>query len=124
MVEAFAGLEESFLEDRTASTEERCERSKGRMMNERIRALVEQAVTSDVYTMEPGLVFTHGAIDLKKFAELIIKECVLVCEDVSDEADVMSKSKLVTDAGRMLNEGMWGGAQNCVTGIKSQFGIE
>jgi hypothetical protein len=36
----------------------------------------------------------------------------------------MTKSKFVTDAGRQLHEGMWGGAKNCAAGIKEHFGVE
>jgi hypothetical protein len=46
------------------------------------------------------------------------------CEQVATAADAKSKSKFVTDAGRMLHEGMWGGAKNCSGQIKQHFGVE
>jgi hypothetical protein len=61
---------------------------------------------------------------VQKFTELIVQECVAQCERVATDADAMTKSKFVTDAGRQLHEGMWGGAKNCAAGIKEHFGVE
>jgi hypothetical protein len=57
------------------------------------------------------------------FAELIIEECVAECEVVAYRADAVAKGTFVTDAGRMLHEGMWGGAKNCAARIKNRFGV-
>jgi hypothetical protein len=81
------------------------------MMNERIRELAEQAG----YDMDMQ---QH-----QKFAELIVQECIAQCEQVATAADAKSKSKFVTDDGRMLHEGMWGGAKNCSGQIKQHFGV-
>ena len=40
------------------------------------------------------------------------------------DPDCIDKSEFVTDAGRQLHQGMWGGATNCNKIIKHQFGIE
>jgi hypothetical protein len=80
-------------------------------MNERIRELAEQAG----YDMDMQ---QH-----QKFAELIVQECIAQCEQVATAADAKSKSKFVTDDGRMLHEGMWGGAKNCSGQIKQHFGV-
>ena len=61
---------------------------------------------------------------LEKFAQLVVRECIDQCEQVAVSADAVSKSKFVTDAGRMLHEGMWGGAKNCSGQIKQHFGVE
>ena len=61
--------------------------------------------------------------ECKKFAELIVQECIVQCEEVAVDADKTSKSKFVTDAGRMLHEGMWGGAKSCSGRIKEHFGV-
>jgi hypothetical protein len=82
------------------------------MMNERIRELALQAG----YDMDMQ---QH-----QKFAELIVQECIAQCEQVATAADAKSKSKFVTDDGRMLHEGMWGGAKNCSGQIKQHFGVE
>jgi hypothetical protein len=81
-------------------------------MNQRIRELAEQAG----YDMDMQ---QH-----QKFAELIVRECIAQCEQVATAADAKSKSKFVTDDGRMLHEGMWGGAKNCSGQIKQHFGVE
>ena len=50
-------------------------------MNERIRELAEQATTSikDEYGHWIG-----SELDEEKFAELIIQECLNICEDMGD----------------------------------------
>jgi len=80
-------------------------------MNKRIQQLAEQAG----YDMDMQ---QH-----QKFAELIVQECIAQCEQVATAADAKSKSKFVTDDGRMLHEGMWGGAKNCSGQIKQHFGV-
>jgi len=89
-------------------------------MNERIRALAEQATRTAMWIGDPDA----GELDAEKFAELIVQECIAQCEQVATAADAKSKSKFVTDDGRMLHEGMWGGAKNCSGQIKQHFGVE
>ena len=68
-------------------------------------------------------IFTHS--ELAKFAELIVQECMAQCEQVAADADAMTQSKFVTDAGRMLHEGVWGGAKQCSGQIRKHFfGVE
>jgi hypothetical protein len=94
----------------------------GHSMNERMLELAKQA----------GLKKEHGAdreyigdFDWRQFAVLIIQECVDQCEQIATDADKKANSKLVTDAGRMLHEGMWGGAMNCSAQIREHFfGVE
>ena len=92
-------------------------------MNERIRQLAEQAKDhADYYAMlSDGM---EQEIFTEKFAELIVRECVAQCEQVAADADVMADSKYVTDMGRQLHEGMWGGAKNCTAQIREHFGVE
>jgi hypothetical protein len=91
-------------------------------MNERILQLAEQAekYADDNFRGEP----TYSEAYNSKFAELIVQECIAQCEQVATAADAKSKSKFVTDDGRMLHEGMWGGAKNCSGQIKQHFGVE
>jgi hypothetical protein len=65
-----------------------------------------------------------GVEHVERLAELIVRECIAQCEQVATAADAKSKSKFVTDDGRMLHEGMWGGAKNCSVQIKQHFGVE
>ena len=89
-------------------------------MNERIDELMIEAGAR--------FEFLHGVhyddFQYKEFAELIIRECMAQCEQVAADADAMTKSEFVTDAGRMLHEGMWGGAKNCSGQIKEHFGVK
>ncbi len=90
-------------------------------MNERIQLLIEQATTRIDPTAHDGACWDF---DKEKFAELIVAECIAQCEQVATDADAMTNSKFVTDAGRMLHEGMWGGAKNCTAQIQTHFGVE
>lgn len=93
-------------------------------MNERIKELYEQSLireTGKDHAGNPMLVIKQNP---KKFAELIVRECLLQCEKIAVDANAMTKSKFVTDAGCMLHEGMWGGAKNCSGQIREYFGVE
>lgn len=89
-------------------------------MNERIETLAKAAG----YDMINKAAMRVLGFDVEKFAELIVRECIAQCEYVANDADEMSKSDFVTDAGRMLHEGMWGGAKNCSGRIKYHFDVE
>ena len=86
-------------------------------MNERIAQLLAQA-----HLEVEDVKDTNKIAEI--FAKLIIQECVNCCDEVAEEADAMKDSKFVTDAGRMLHEGMWGGATNSGITIKNRFGVE
>jgi hypothetical protein len=93
-------------------------------MNERIKQLMGQ-------TLDEKFAGTWSVMDLQdltkfadRFSELIVKECITQCEQVATDANAMTKSKFVTDAGLVLHEGAWGGAKNCSEQIKQHFGVE
>ena len=86
-------------------------------MNERIKELAKQAGCSI-----DGMGLGEG--DVEGLIKLVVQECIAACDEVAENADAMTKSKFVTDAGRMLHEGMWGGAQNCKAGILNRVGVE
>ena len=98
--------------------------SKDTAMNKQIEQLaLECGAWHQVYGNRTFMIDEH--FDIEKFAELIVAKCVAQCEQVAAEADAMTKSEFVTDAGRMLHEGMWGGAKNCSGQIKEHFfGVE
>jgi hypothetical protein len=85
-------------------------------MNERIQELMLLAGTD---TSGKWMGVEHA----ERFAQLIVQECIAQCEQVATAADAKSKSKFVTDDGRMLHEGMSGGAKNCSGQIKQHFGV-
>jgi hypothetical protein len=93
-------------------------------MNTHIKELIKQAtVEVPLYYGPAG--FSHTKkFNKEKFAELIVRECIEKCESVARDADFMAKSEFVTDSGRMLHEGMWGGATNCANELRTHFGIE
>ena len=95
-------------------------------MNERIKELAKQAAdqTSAAFESSNFRQSEWEALFREKFAELIVEECISCCDEVANEADAMKNSKFVTDAGRMLHEGMWGGATNSAITIKNRFGVE
>ena len=91
-------------------------------MNERIRELREQAREWVPNQVDPDTKIR--LLNAEKFAELIVRECITQCEQVAIDANAMTKSKFVTDAGLVLHEGAWGGAKNCSEQIKLHFGVE
>jgi hypothetical protein len=82
-------------------------------MNERIRQLAEQAKK---YALDAMIKITDREQALKvysesydtKFAELIVKECVAICQDVDGEDNIDAKS----------------GRQDCAVEIREHFGVE
>ena len=68
-------------------------------MNERIRELAEQASSGACYD-EPGSVTLYND-EIEKFAELIVKECIKLC----DQVDLV-------------------GADDCMDKIRDQFEAE
>jgi hypothetical protein len=85
---------------------------------------IYDCITDPYDKLKNGDDYSSVMIDLERFAEKIIRECMAQCEQVAVDADAMAKSTFVTDAGRMLHEGMWGGAKNCAGRIKEHFGVE
>ena len=52
-------------------------------MNERIQELAEQSYKEVIETNDyNGDAYTVREFDKEKFAELIVRECMLICEDV------------------------------------------
>ena len=77
-------------------------------MNERIRLLMGQA-------LDEKFAGTWSVMDLQdltkfadRFAELIVKECVAICQDVDGEDNIDAKS----------------GRQDCAVEIREHFGVE
>jgi hypothetical protein len=91
-------------------------------MNERIKLPAQEWLG---YDPERGDIHGYTFEQMREFVQLIIQECVDQCEQIATDADKKANSKLVTDAGRMLHEGMWGGAMNCSAQIREHFfGVE
>ena len=72
-------------------------------MNERIKLLAEQA-GFDAVSM---VAFDIGQ-DLEKFAELIVRECVVICQDTDGEDNIDARS----------------GRQDCAVEIREHFGVK
>ena len=70
-------------------------------MNERIQELARQAEFSarDLHIQ---------CDNIQKFAELIVKECVAICQDIDGEDNIDARS----------------GRQDCAVEIKEYFGVE
>ena len=74
-------------------------------MNSKLIELAEQA--GFYYTPKTGFI-TPAGCDPAKFAELIVAECVAICQDVDGEEDAMAKC----------------GRQDCAVEIREHFGVE
>ena len=84
-------------------------------MNERIRELAEQAGFSFKYKTAPNeLNPGHTRQDLEKFAELIVRECIDVVDNVYDEQTGMGAKMCRRQTPY----------QEIVDGIEEHFGVE
>jgi hypothetical protein len=88
--------------------------------------LVKQTVLEQIAQLNPTIknLWDIGPVqraDIEQFVTHIVAQCVQQCEQVATSADWMTKSEFVTEHGRMLHEGMWGGAKNCVAEITDYF---
>ena len=75
-------------------------------MNERIKELINEATS-----FKEGLIEGKHDIELfdkEKFAQLIVKECVAICQDTDGEDNIDARS----------------GRQDCAVEIKQHFGVE
>jgi hypothetical protein len=61
---------------------------------------------------------------MAKFAELIVRECLQQCEQIRDDAYTQKKSEYLTESGRLIYEGVFGGATNCGFAIQQHFGVK
>ena len=79
-------------------------------MNERIRQLADDAGLRFTQLMSnPMVPVVDGReTDLAKFAELIVGECVAICQDIDGEDNIDARS----------------GRQDCAVEIKEHFGVE
>ena len=84
-------------------------------MNKRIRELADRVRFVDTHQYP-----TQDEV-FEQFASLVIQECLNQCQKVAEDADFMTKSEFVTPSGRLLHEGMWGGALNCIAEINHRF---
>ena len=80
-------------------------------MNERIRQLAEQAGPNTEEELNDDRTNIY-VIDVEKFAELIVRECIGCCEQVI--SDPVPKS---------VDTWLNGGSQ-CIDQIKKHFGVE
>lgn len=89
------------------------------------KQLVDELAKQSGLDTYPGWVHEgRGYDNLELYTKLVIKQCLDCCKEIADEADAMKNSKYLTDAGKMLHEGMWGGASNSSIAIKNKFGIQ
>jgi len=78
-------------------------------MNKRIRQLAEQADGVFIHKLITGAKqYTFLEKDLEKFAQLIVAECVAICQDVDGEDNIDARS----------------GRQDCAVEIREHFGVE
>ena len=84
-------------------------------MNERIRELAIKAGGHGLKMSTVGLSLL-GEKQIEQFAELIVRECAIVCETVGDVADAVGSG----DQARYSRET----AHGCAGMIKDMFGVE
>ena len=75
-------------------------------MNERIRKLAEQSGLNIPLDAEYNdHIYRHA---LEKFAQLIVRECMTICQDIDGEDNIDARS----------------GRQDCAVEIREHFGVE
>ena len=90
-------------------------------MNEKIRQLAEESGITDNNLSDGNMSHT----DLKKFAELIVKECIDICNQaILQNQDTLSKLGVDELAEKMIIHGSINQAQKLGNGIKQHFGVE
>ena len=82
-------------------------------MNERIQELARQSGATDENGSRATSVFCFTEQELKGFAELIVRECMMLCGAVSGASQVTRP-----------NDAFGDGAEKCKTLIKDHFGVE
>ena len=97
-------------------------------MNEQIRQLSQQAFNQvwelDSTPIGPGTHFVPDGFE-QKFAELIVKECIDICNQaILQNQDTLSKLGVDELAEKMVIHGSINQAQKLGKGIKEHFGVE
>ena len=86
-------------------------------MNERIKYLAKQSGLSYLYDYDAdGHAMVCSESDIKKLAELIVRECLNLCSEVKKDLEVVP-DKLEREATEM-------GVTFCYEAIKGEFGVE
>ena len=96
-------------------------------MNEKIKQLAKQAKID--YDLRPEIarapVWIGTDKELEKFAELIVAECVDICNQaILQNQDTLSKLNIDELAEKMVIHGSINQAQKLGKGIKQHFGVE
>jgi hypothetical protein len=78
-------------------------------MNDKIKELRQQATI--IVGAESGFAFDREVLDEQKFAELIVRECIAMC-DVKSEDPLLYKQGVIFAVNR------------CQQNIKQHFGVE
>ena len=77
-------------------------------MNQRIKELYKQSSNQDYFPRDTEEVYMSATVNLEKFAELIVRECVKVCADRGTHHDGLYSA--------------W--ADDCSKRIGKHFGVE
>lgn len=95
-------------------------------MNELIKKLLIETIGKE--RLVESRAFDHywalSDEELEKFAYLILQECTGLCQELAADYAAVANSEFVTEGGKTLHNGMWGGAANCAREIKQHFEIE
>jgi len=83
-------------------------------MNERVKQLAEQAGL-----LGPSSRIGNSHEATEKFAELIVRECAKICDDIGRQARKDWKAKYDP-----ADDGRCNGAWECEEAIKEYFGVE
>lgn len=93
-------------------------------MNDKIKNLIKQCTTMECYEEGLGGGYYDEVFDKEKFAELIINECINLCQENGEDVD--NGNCFVKDAKRLdlYNNYCGTGSYECAELIKQHFGVE
>jgi hypothetical protein len=69
---------------------------------------IYDCITDPYDKLKNGDPYSSVMIDLERFAEKIVAECIAICKDIDGEEDAMAKC----------------GRQDCAVEIREHFGVE
>jgi hypothetical protein len=91
-------------------------------MNERIKELRRQATLVETYTSHDGSVHEGKSVDLEKFAELIVQECM---DRVNKAGFAFNEQPQYNDnQNALVSEGFFWGLESVKQQVKEHFGVE
>ena len=93
-------------------------------MNPQIRELMNKTLDDKFSHTWSTLNYEDVENFSENFSELLLQECINICELVASGAKLMITNDMVTTEGKLLHQGRYGGAKNAGEAIKHHFNYD